>query len=222
MLGKIDDLSDLDPTFDPTEDGPDIRAYGGVGRFTYRLVNGDLRLGAEVGFATGDQFDHSPPGRTHVRNSVLVQPAGAMGPRRGQSDNITAFLFNPDYEIDLILFRELIGTVTNATYVRPRLEYDFTERIGLRVQSVISFAHERVSTPGNGTMYGIEFDGDFGYRNGGFFTGVAYGVLFPLGALDHPGDLALDFPGTSTVQGRNSIGEAKTAQTIQFRLGLAF
>jgi uncharacterized protein (TIGR04551 family) len=221
MIGDIDNLSDIDPAFNPNEDGPDIRAFGGVGRFTYKLVDGDLRLGAEVGTATGDQFDNSPPGRTNVRNASLVQPAGQV-PRRAQGDDINAFLFNPDFEVDLILFRELLGTVTNATYIRPRLEYEFTDKIALRVQSVISFANRPVATPGNSSMYGIEFDGDLSYTNGGFFGGVAYGVLFPLAALDHPPELTNDFPLVSTLPDRKSSGDAETAQTIQFRLGLRF
>ena len=225
VAGDVNDLSDLGLIKgEPDENAANIRAWGGVGRFTYKLLNGDLRLGAEVGTASGDQFDNEPPGRTHVSNSALV-PSGAV--TRQQGDDITAFRFNFDYEIDLILFRELIGTVTNTTYLRPMLQYSLTDRITLKAQSVISFVNQPVSTPGNGSMYGIEFDGDLGYQNHGFFAGVSYGVLFPLSALDHPnsineGGTGFGFPAAPQVAGRKSLGDAETAQTIQFRLMLKF
>jgi hypothetical protein len=64
-------------------------------------------------------------------------------------------------------------------------------------------------------MYGIELDGDLGYENKeeGFFAGISYGVLFPMGALDHPASLGY--------QG-DEDGEASTAQTIQTRLMLKY
>ena len=39
-------------------------------------------------------------------------------PRDHTVDN---FRFHPDYHIDQILFREIIGTVTDAIYVRPHV-----------------------------------------------------------------------------------------------------
>lgn len=226
VLGEVDELSDLGLVRgDPDEPAAKIRSWGGVGRVTYKLVDGDLRLGGEVGIASGDQFDSDVPGRTNVAQSSLV-PSGSVS--RQQGDDITAFRFNFDYEIDLILFRELIGTVTNTTYLRPMLQYELTDRITVKAQSVISFVNKAVSTPGNGGMYGIEFDGDLGYQNHGFFAGVSYGVLFPLSALDHPatigneGGTGFGFPNTPQVSGRKSVGDAETAQTIQFRLMLKF
>jgi hypothetical protein len=72
-----------------------------------------------------------------------------------------------------------------------------------------------VATPGNEALYGIELDGEIGYRNEkeGFFAGLYYGVLFPLAALDHPIDL---FPNEATG------GGASTAQTFQGRFVLKF
>ena len=113
-------------------------------------------------------------------------------------------------EVDLILFRELIGTVTNAIYVKPTLAYDLTRSITFRAASVISFAHKPAATPGNGDMYGVEFDGDLGYENEGFFAGIAYGVLFPLSAMNHSEDLF------------GAAADAGTAHTIQTRLMLQF
>src|SRR5205085_10731800 len=51
--------------------GADIRKYGGVGRFTYKGLEGKLRIGLESGFASGDQWDNTPAGATHISNANL-------------------------------------------------------------------------------------------------------------------------------------------------------
>jgi uncharacterized protein (TIGR04551 family) len=207
VLGSIGNLADVQ-----IDEELDIRQLGGVGRFRYHFLDGDLRLGAEVGFASGDQWDNDPQGATHISNRRPFPGAG--------DETMNQFIFDQDYEIDLILFRELIGAVTNAIYGRPSFEYDITDNIRMRIQNVTSFAHRRVATPGNGSMYGIEMNGDLGYHNDGFSAGIAYGVLFPLGALDHPTDN--DAAGGPGFGYQNNVGDAETAQTIQMRLMLQF
>ena len=204
-IGELDDVSsNLTGSFN-------IRQFGGVARLGYKMVQDKLRLGFEAGFASGDQWDNSPVGVTNVRSARAI-PCSDLEPGEPCNDStINAFRFDFDYEVDLILFRELIGAVTNAIYVKPTLAYDLTRSITFRAQSVVSFAHKPVATPGNGKMYGVEFDGDLGYENEGFFAGIAYGVLFPLSAMNHfdPAD-------------PNVITDASTAHTIQTRLMLQF
>ncbi len=208
ILGSVDDLTDFE-----IDEELDLRQLGGVARFTYSFLDGDLRLGAEAGFASGDQWDNQPQGSINIRDKR---------PFPGEGDEtVNAFIFDQDYKIDLILFRELMGAVTNAIYARPRFQYDITDRIRMTIQNVTSFAHRRVSTPGNGLMYGIEMDGDLEYHNDGFSAGIAYGVLFPLGAMDHPQDNELA-GGPGFQYGEGNIGDAETAQTIQMRLMLQF
>jgi hypothetical protein len=119
----------------------------------------------------------------------------------------------------MILFRHLIGAVTNAGYLKPFLAYDLSRSIGFRVANITSFALKPVATPGNETMYGTEFNADVGYTAGGFYGGIAYGVLFPFGALSHPE--ALGF-GTDLATGASNVGDASTAHTIQLKLVLTF
>lgn len=210
VLGSVENLDDVE-----IEEEVDLRQLGGVARFIYSFLGGDLRLGTEVGFASGDQWDNDPQGATHVSNRSSFPGPG--------DETIQAFVFDPDYEIDLILFRELIGAVTNAVYLRPRFQYDITDRIRMTIQNVTSFAHRRISTPGNGLMYGAELDGDLEYHNDGFSAGFAYGVLFPLGAMNHPADSATGAAGGPGFgYAENNLGDADTAQTIQMRLMLQF
>jgi uncharacterized protein (TIGR04551 family) len=208
VLGSIDELADVG-----IENEVDIRQFGGVARFTYHFLGGDLRLGGEGGFASGDQWDNDPEGNTHITS---------RSPFPGEGDEtMNTFIFDQDYKIDLILFRELFGAVTNAIYARPSFEYDITDRIRMRIQNVTSFAHKKVATPGNSRMYGIEMDADLEYHNNGFVAGAAYGVLFPLSALDHPQGVEGE-DGTGFGFTGDNVGDADTAQTIQFRLMLQF
>jgi uncharacterized protein (TIGR04551 family) len=208
VLGSVQSLGDLG-----INDELDLRQFGAVGRITYHFLNRELRVGGEGGFASGDQWDNAPQGATHIRS------LRGLDQRPGDS-SLNQFIFDPDYKIDLILFRELMGAITNAIYVRPSFEYDITDWIRMRVQNVTSFAHKRVATPGNGIMYGVEFDGDVEYHKDGFSAGIAYGVLFPLGALDHPQDSgSAGGPGFGYA---DNAGDAGTAQTIQLRMMLKF
>ncbi len=209
-FGNIERLVDADNDLEPGEnEAPDeytIKQIGAVARFGYEFLDGELHLGFETGYASGDQWDNEPAGSIHVSNARRLP-----GPN---DTSFNAFRFDFDYEVDLILFRELIGTVTNAVYFKPTFRYDLTETLTMRAQSVWSLAPKPVATPGNSAWYGIELDGDLGYENDGFFAGLSYGVLFPLGALDHRQDGPFGF--------NDNFGEALTPQTFQARAVLKF
>jgi uncharacterized protein (TIGR04551 family) len=211
QLGTIGTLSDLG-----INNALSIRKFGGVGRFTWKGVEGKLRLGVESGFATGDQWDNTPQGNTNVAYANLLGGQGAT--------KLTQFIFNREYKVDLIMWRHLFGAVTNAVYAKPFLQYDITKSITFKVANITSFALKPVATPGNSIAYGTEFDSDLGYNAGKLFAGISYGVLFPLGAMAHPADdTTAGGPGYQwgTV-GNTNQGDAGTAHTIQMRLVLAF
>jgi len=205
----------LDNLYDAAKPQWNIRQLGGVFKLDYLMVNDDLDLGLELGFASGDQWENSPAsGVINVHDANMLPSADSIMPN--QTVSLTAFRFNFDYRIDLILFKELIGTITNATYAKPSVRYNISDRLAFKAQAVLSGANVPVSTPGNAVMYGIELDGDVGYSNvkEGFFAGLSYGVLFPLSALDHP-------TGIAEFRSEASPG-ASTAQTFQGRFVLKF
>jgi len=222
QLGSFNVLSDV------TTSAPNgvtttynIRKYGGSGRFTWKGAEGKLRLGVETGFASGDQWDNTPQGATNI---AFANQLGGPG-----DTTLSQFMFNRDYKIDMIMWRHLFGAVTNATYVKPFLQYDLTKSIMFKVSNVTSFALRPVATPGNDSVYGTEFDSDLGYSSGGMFVGLSYGVLFPLGAMRHPADDATtgtkygytDYTDPATPNTSN-VKDADTAHTIQTRFVLSF
>jgi len=216
-IGSYGDLTNLG-----IGDPVDVRSWGGVVRGSGRAVDDKLRYGLEVGAASGDERDGSPQGRTHLRDAHTMV-------RNGDTTS-SRFVFDPDYEVDLILFRELIGAVSNAAYGKPWLSYDLTKSITFKAANITSGALRPVATPGNSTLWGTEFDFDIGYNSGGFHAGLAYGVLFPLAAMNHPANLpdedgsdyflsTLDDPERGPI---DNTGDASTAHTFQARFAVEF
>jgi uncharacterized protein (TIGR04551 family) len=121
------------------------------------------------------------------------------------------FRFHPDFRIDRILFHEIVGTVTDAFYVRPHLRWRIAE-IGPGVLSAdlaatASWAVEPASTPGGSRPLGVEIDPTVDYVcRDGFSAALEYAVLVPLSGLDNP-----------------TLGmEAQPAQLLRVRLGYGF
>ena len=202
----------------------DIRKLGGAGRVTWKGVEGKLRLGAETGFASGDQWDNTVQGNTNIAYANQLGDPSICNAQH--TCTLTQFMFNRDYQVDMILWRHLVGAVTNAAYAKPFLSYDLTKSITFKVANVTSFALKPVATPGNSVMYGTEFDGDLGYYGNHIYIGLSYGVLFPLGAMAHnPNDTSVQGPGYSwgtDANGNPNTGDPGTAHTIQSRLVLTF
>jgi uncharacterized protein (TIGR04551 family) len=206
-IGSIDNVNDLESR----RTGPvDILRFGGVVRTLYTALDGTMRLGLEGGVASGDVADTSPAGSMYIGNLQILEPVngGSLG----------TFLFDRDYDIDLILFREIIGAVTNAFYVRPSLSYEVSDDIDATLSGVVSGAIRPEGTPGNDRMYGVELDALVGYRSGNFFLGLAGGLLFPLSALEHEGGVFQN-PADPELDNLERDGNA---YTIQSRFALEF
>jgi len=174
-----------------------------------RLFKDAFFVGFEVGGASGDQA--SDPGQyLNYRWRYVQQPAGDSA--------IHDFHFSPDYHVDEIFFRHIMGTVTNATYFKPAAAYWFdlgqTRAIGVNGSVIYSMAEVPVSTPGDSLSYGIETDIGLGYRNTaeGFYAGMTWAVFWPFGALDRqPSDLW-----------GSDAADASAAQILRVNMGVKF
>ncbi|MBV8761393.1 MAG: TIGR04551 family protein [Deltaproteobacteria bacterium] len=173
------------------------------------LQMGPARLGFDGGYASGDPapgFGAFPqPGQTTTVPGQLDGPQANL-PRDRTVDN---FRFHPDYHIDQILFREIIGTITDAIYVRPHLRTRLmTVGVGhleAGAALIASWAVEAASTPSGQKALGIELDPELRYASrDGFAATIDYGVLFPGAGFN------------------NTMLEAKPAQVLRARLAFAF
>ncbi len=172
-----------------------VYQFGGVVQGEYKLLNGDLEIGADVGFASGDRS----PGFGNYPRRTGSGPEGSTGPgdtdgpqyrcssAGGCSDNeITNFRMNRDFRVDMILYREILGGVTDSLYIKPRAKYRITqgfEAFASVIYSRALFAESAPGAPfqGSGANLGVEINGGARYETeDGFFGQVQYGILFPL------------------------------------------
>lgn len=154
--------------------------------------DGRWGLGVDGGYASGD----SSPGmgaRTQLGRMTAPKPGDLDGPQAVPPlhNRVDNFRFHPDYRIDRILFREIIGTVTDATYVRPHARYrllDFgSTRLTASVAAIASWANFATSTPGQRAPLGVEIDPTLLLQSDdGFGVALEHAVLFPLAGLDNP------------------------------------
>jgi uncharacterized protein (TIGR04551 family) len=209
MLGRVGDPGPLSATLDYAGPTLIMRQAGGALRATYQAMPGKLTVGGEFGIASGDRapgFGNAPrqlgpTGGQPVYGSLEgpqygfnCDPAGLAS---GACDRtVSNFRFNPGYRVDLILWREILGQVTDAWYLKPTLRWDILSGLSYEGQIVYSQAIFGASTPSAGSAssghrpLGVELDNKFGYvTDDGFAAWLQYGVLFPLDGFRGGGSL---------------------------------
>jgi uncharacterized protein (TIGR04551 family) len=165
--------------------------FGAVLESEVAEPGGSVGAGLDLGFASGD--DSPGFGAFVPIGAPLAKPGDLTGAKADPpyDTHVNNFQFSPDYHIDRILFREIIGTVTGAGYVRPHARWTFAH-VGnggfeASVAGIGSMAAYALSTPGGKLPLGVEIDPTLSYNNGdGFLLALEYGVLFPLAGLDNP------------------------------------
>jgi len=167
----------------PTTDRRDILQYGGVLRADYTM--GGLSFGLETGFASGDES----PGLSVVRDSNLTTTTDSGATALRANSRLSNFAFDRDYHVDLLMFRRIIGAVTNAMYFKPWVQYDLFEgdedSLGARLEIIYARALEPDGTPGRSANYGVELDLRLFYEEQNrFLATVEWGILFPFEAFD--------------------------------------
>jgi len=146
--------------------------------------------GVNAGFASGDP---APGFGAYPQAGAVSQPGELDGPQANlpRDNRVDNFRFNPDYRIDRILFAEIVGTVTDAIYVRPwgraRLLDFASSSLDLRASATWSRAVYASSTPGNDANLGLELNASLAWLSRDGFNALAeYAVLFPFAGFNNP------------------------------------
>jgi uncharacterized protein (TIGR04551 family) len=143
--------------------------------------------------------------------------------------SLNSFYFHPDYRIDELLFRQTIGTVTNAFYIKPWFMYDFFESrkdsLAVGAGFIYGRALEAKATPGNSSDLGIEVDVNLLYETAGmFFAGITWATLVPFGGMDLAKDYgcnSFDADGSCRTA-RAEVLDANWAMSIRGVFGVRF
>ncbi len=227
-LGSVGTHQQTD--FDLNSVTPDVAAQltrgvtffqvGGALQTDIAFLSGDaLLLGFEWGGASGDKGTYGFGARPFRSGSGAVQPTApgqqvtrttAPGDIDGSTldfstptgghTRINNFMFNRAFNVDMILFRNLISTVTSSWYAKPSLRYRPTGRktgggddtgFELLVSLMYAQAWYAENTPGLAKPLGIELNAGITYDTSDrFHAGVAYGILFPLDGLRNTNPVA--------------------------------
>jgi uncharacterized protein (TIGR04551 family) len=210
----------------------DILQFGLTTQTEWRAVEDRLRLQFGFGWSSGDSGLYpDEPNRTSSQSPTRPTNTSAgsiYGQRVIGNRKYTQFRFHPDYRVDLILHRNILGRVQGDYYFRPSIEYDFTrsaegQKLGGGAAVIWTRASEFMQTPGHKRDLGIEINLALYYQSkdgslndnpnkmGGFFTSLQYGVLFPMGGLSY-------LPNEQQLSGV----ETSAAHTLRWFMGIMF
>jgi uncharacterized protein (TIGR04551 family) len=227
ILGKVGNTQ-VAGRFGDADVAADLAMFAGAARFEYKLLNDALRLHFLTVFASGDR--QPGWGVTPLQTSP---GAGSWDGNQNEDGSITNFRVDPDFHVDLIFWRQLVGMVTDAIVFRPGVQYNFTDGLGARLDLVYSRAWFAESTPSAGFVVpttatddavaaarapdanlGLETDLKLFYASDdGFHAWLEYGLFVPFAGLDR-----------RVVDGRGRTTDlpAGVAHTIQAMLGITF
>src|SRR5437762_88817 len=197
--------------------GVNFFQVGGALQTDVAVLSADaLLFGLEFGAASGDKGAYGFGARPWRNGSGAAQPA-APGQQPSQAAGIgdidgshldfstttgghariNNFIFNRAFNVDMILFRNLITSVTSAWYLKPSMRYRPTGRktgggddTGFELLLSIMYAQAwyQENTPGQAKPLGLEFNAGITYDTSDrFHAGLAYGLLVPLNGLRNLG-----------------------------------
>ena len=101
---------------------------------------------------------------------------------------LTNFRFDRNYMIDMIMFREIIGAITNAYYINPYFSFDFLAKqndiLGARFDLITATAVDAERTPSGEGFYGVEADAALYYREPRYSADLSFGYYVPGAAFN--------------------------------------
>src|SRR5258708_28835213 len=135
-------------------------------------MTGRHRLDFGFGCAQGDNGLIPPVGTKSPLSPSRMGGTGAttLHGRNPGDTTYREFRFHPDYRIDLILNRNILGRVQGEYYFRPSVDYDFSrslegQKLGGGAAIICTRASEFVQTPGHKSDLGLEMDVSLYYQS---------------------------------------------------------
>ncbi|MEM7603958.1 MAG: TIGR04551 family protein [Myxococcota bacterium] len=210
QTGRLDNVT----AFNAEDGAPQdyrLRQFGLAIEGEYRVPQLDDKFYVRVytGLATGDAQLRGFSVRDEVDN--------------GTDGTLSQFGFHPNYRVDLILWRNIMGRVAGAWYLRPGLGYDIIRSprgrlFGLSGDVIYSRAMRQQQSYGDSPNLGVELNLAAYYRSedgpgffDGFYASFQYGVLFTMDGLGY----RTDENGQPEIAGGNpGIGNAQTMRLI--------
>jgi uncharacterized protein (TIGR04551 family) len=188
-----------DNTLAASDFSRDIQQFGGALEVELRWT--DLFAFFNAGFATGNS--------AYGFGYLDTNPYNTPDPRTNEfSKNINGFQFHRNYMIDTIMFRELVGGITNAVYFNPAFAYRLADianareesSLGVRLDIITAAALSAKATPGNQSWYGLESDLKLFYEErNDYRLELISGLFIPGGAWDRRAGDAIEHPALTSI-----------------------
>ena len=145
-----------------TTETTSVLQWGAALEVTYHLdpPGEGADLGFKAGAASGDRWVGMGTLDTAANQRGTIASNGTI------DSDLNNFQFSPNYHVDLLLFRQILGTVSDAWYIRPEATYAFTDAISGSFAGIYSQAFFPQSTPrcwptaANGTQSADDATGD--------------------------------------------------------------
>lgn len=194
--------------------GPlDIKSFGAALEGEY--TRGAISAGLYAGVATGTD---APYWGWRDRSNVTTNKA---------LKTLNSFYFHPDYRVDQLMFRHAVGTVTNAWYVKPFIQYDLFEgdqdALAGRLEVLYARALTAKATPGRDPDLGVELDVKLFYEDkGSFFVGLDWATLFPFDGFDLPADYGCAPDDAGNPVACHKARNARWSMAVRGRFGVMF
>lgn len=191
--------------FDPAPDREnlDLNQHGMAFRGQYKFLKDKLSVDLLVAFASGDD---APGWGVRPLTGVNTSRFGSVwdgNQAPGSDPGVSNYRFNPAFVFDMILWRQLVGTLTDGLVIRPSVQYAITKEIGARLDIVYSRSIFGESTPSGSFLgvgegsdeqllsrspdnnLGVEFDVKLFYdSDNGFHFWLEQGFFIPMDGLD--------------------------------------
>jgi uncharacterized protein (TIGR04551 family) len=174
------------------DEGSSKEFWAGGGVLRTRFEEGAWRFGLDLIAATGDDvpsfgtwdrshffLDESQFNDLNDLTSLTVK----------KNDVVSSFHLHPSFITDMLLFREVIGTVTNALVARSWIGLDSWYsglHLGARVDGMFAAAMFPEGTPGGARNLGFEADASMFFEMHPLKIVLEGGWLLPMEALDRP------------------------------------
>lgn len=144
------------------------------------ITLGKFTFGLDAGMASGDDGE------------TMAVYQGTESPW-GSDTRFSAFSFNKNYIVDMLLYREVLGTVSNSAYIRPHFSFDLLPAeqyaFGGEIDALYGLSMTPEAYAGDSRNLGLEFEAHLYYEETDRFLATAgFGVLLPFAALDRPED----------------------------------
>jgi uncharacterized protein (TIGR04551 family) len=189
--------------------------FGGAFQADYSMLSADaLQFGLDGGAASGDKGAYGFGARPYRNGSGNVNACGPgctyQAAGRGDIDGshidfsnpanthgrVNNFVFNRAFNVDMILFRNLVSAITSGWYLKPSLRWRPTGRktgggddsgFELILSAMYSQAWYAENTPSaSHKPLGLEFNLGITYDTSDrFHVGLAYGLLVPFDGLQN-------------------------------------